>query len=63
MMKIEGGMNPRIRIRIHTKMSWLRSTAYLPTSPISSQPSESIATLPPFGPIEGHKWFVQISSQ
>jgi hypothetical protein len=22
-----------------------------------------IATLPPFGPIEGHKWFFQISSQ
>ncbi len=25
--------------------------------------SKSIATLPPFGPIEGHKWFCQISSQ
>jgi hypothetical protein len=25
--------------------------------------TESIATLPPFGPIEGHKWFFQISSQ
>jgi hypothetical protein len=25
--------------------------------------SESIATLPPFGPIEGQKWFDQISSQ
>jgi hypothetical protein len=24
---------------------------------------ESIAKLPPFPPIEGHKWFVQISSQ
>jgi hypothetical protein len=24
---------------------------------------DSIATLPPFAPIEGHKWFVQISSQ
>ncbi len=24
---------------------------------------ESIATLPPFGPIEGHKWFFQISCQ
>ncbi len=24
---------------------------------------EFIATLPPFGPIEGHKWFLQISSQ
>jgi hypothetical protein len=24
--------------------------------------SESIATLPPFGPIEGQKWFFQISS-
>jgi hypothetical protein len=27
------------------------------------QGTESIATLPPFGPIEGHKWFIQISSQ
>jgi hypothetical protein len=25
--------------------------------------TESIATLPPFGPIEGNKWFDQISSQ
>jgi hypothetical protein len=25
--------------------------------------SESVATLPPFGPIEGQKWFDQISSQ
>ncbi len=25
--------------------------------------SESIATLPPFGPIEGQKWFDQISSE
>jgi hypothetical protein len=25
--------------------------------------SESIATLPPFGPIEGQKWFDQISRQ
>ncbi len=25
--------------------------------------AESIATLPPFGPIEGHKWFEQIRSQ
>ncbi len=24
---------------------------------------ESVATLPPFGPIEGQKWFYQISSQ
>jgi hypothetical protein len=24
--------------------------------------TESIAMLPPFGPIEGHKWFFQISS-
>jgi hypothetical protein len=24
---------------------------------------KSIATLPPFGPIEGQKWFEQISSQ
>jgi hypothetical protein len=27
------------------------------------QGAESIATLPPFCPIEGHKWFFQISSQ
>jgi hypothetical protein len=25
--------------------------------------SESVATLPPFGSIEGQKWFDQISSQ
>jgi hypothetical protein len=25
--------------------------------------ANSIATLPPFGPIEGYKWFDQISSQ
>ncbi len=42
--------------------SWLFSWAcderkYKPDS------SESIATLPPFGPIEGLKWFDQISSQ
>jgi hypothetical protein len=24
---------------------------------------ESVATLPPFGPIEGQKWFDRISSQ
>jgi hypothetical protein len=24
---------------------------------------ESVATLPPFGPLEGQKWFDQISSQ
>ncbi len=30
---------------------------------VHSVSSESIATLPPFGPIEGHKWFDQISSQ
>ncbi len=28
-----------------------------------SRTADSIATLPPFGPIEGHKWFFQISSQ
>jgi hypothetical protein len=26
-------------------------------------PEESVATLPPFGPIEGQKWFDRISSQ
>jgi hypothetical protein len=25
--------------------------------------TESVATLPPFGPIEGQKWFDRISSQ
>ncbi len=34
-----------------------------PTSHHLSYLSELIATLPPFGPIEGHKWFFQISSQ
>ncbi len=38
------------------------------TVPFSDRPNvhtqaESIATLPPFGLIEGHKWFFQISSQ
>ncbi len=31
--------------------------------PFMSAASESIATLTPFGPIEGQKWFDQISSQ
>jgi hypothetical protein len=30
---------------------------------VIENPPESIATLPPFGPIEGHKWFFKISSQ
>ncbi len=30
---------------------------------MSSGPPESVATLPPFSPIEGQKWFDQISSQ
>ncbi len=30
---------------------------------VNKEVTESIATLPPFGPIEGHKWFDQISSQ
>ncbi len=36
-----------------------------PESPIASvsTTAESIATPPPFGPIEGHKLFFQISSQ
>jgi hypothetical protein len=29
----------------------------------ASSPPESVATLPPFSPIEGQKWFDQISSQ
>ncbi len=31
--------------------------------PKAYRSAESVATLPPFGPIEGHKWFDQISSQ
>jgi hypothetical protein len=44
--------------------SWNGGT-YLVFKPVSrdSKRSESIATFPPFGPIEGHKWFFQISSQ
>jgi hypothetical protein len=40
------------------------SSAYqfVHTTVLGSNPV-SIATLPPFGPIEGHKWFGQISSQ
>jgi hypothetical protein len=30
---------------------------------IQAAAAESIAKLPPFGPIEGQKWFDQISSQ
>jgi hypothetical protein len=30
---------------------------------LSQLTTESIATIPPFGPIEGNKWFDQISSQ
>ncbi len=32
-------------------------------NPANGCSPESIATPPPFGPIEGHKWFDQISSQ
>jgi hypothetical protein len=36
----------------------------IPTTDVAENlPAESIATLPPFGPMEGHKWFDQISSQ
>jgi hypothetical protein len=40
-------------------------SSYLPQfqNPVCANPSESIATLPPFCPIEGHKWFDQISNQ
>jgi hypothetical protein len=36
---------------------------YIPSWWNVRQKSESVATLPPFGPIEGQKWFDQISSQ
>ncbi len=39
-----------------TLYSWFYSVRMTQWTP------ESIATLPPFGPIEGHKWFDQISS-
>jgi hypothetical protein len=35
----------------------------IPLFKILSRGSEAIATLPPFGPIEGQKWFDQIFSQ
>jgi hypothetical protein len=34
----------------------------MPREQAEQQP-ESVATLPPFSPIEGQKWFDQISSQ
>ncbi len=34
-----------------------------PVATSSLQYAKSIATLPPFGPLERHKWFFQISSQ
>jgi hypothetical protein len=41
--------------------SQVNSSAASVTRP--EQMSESVATLPPFSPIEGQKWFDQISSQ
>jgi hypothetical protein len=41
--------------------SRLCSASY--TNRFLSSSSRAVATLPPFGPIEGHKWFFQISSQ
>jgi hypothetical protein len=45
----------------------VRMAAYCPRQTVSccfwlGKRPESIATLPPFGPIEGHNWFFQISS-
>ncbi len=39
------------------------SGARITLTPFKENPPESIATLLPFGPIEGHKWFFKISSQ
>ncbi len=44
-----------------TKRSSFNSLPVFQTKP--SRSAESIATLPPFGPRKGHKWFDQISSQ
>ncbi len=41
----------------HKCSSWLMERGYLDTR------TESIAMLPPFGPLEEHKWIDQISSQ
>jgi hypothetical protein len=45
---------------------WLIFFLFLQTKPNKVFPlclPQSIAKLPPFGPIEGNKWFDQISSQ
>jgi hypothetical protein len=34
-----------------------------PYARVDPKPTESVATLPPFSPIEGQKWFDQISNQ
>jgi hypothetical protein len=50
-----------IRERVHEKE---RPSLLLPLHKERQEnPAESVATLPPFSPIEGKKWFDQISSQ
>jgi hypothetical protein len=48
--------------RVHTEWQWPLFGVHSIMMEKSAQ-SESIATIPPFGPTEGHKWFDQISSQ
>ncbi len=42
---------------------WIKNQDLVNSIPESLKEFESIATLPSFGPIEGKKWFDQISSQ
>jgi hypothetical protein len=44
-------------------VSLWRSWAGFPIFVKNGDGGHVIATLPPFGPIEGHKWFFQLSSQ
>jgi hypothetical protein len=52
------------RIRNQLKMwAWKRHLSSEQHKIRAGFGSESIATLPPFGPLEGHEWLFQISSQ
>ncbi len=54
--------NDIFMFREHLESSHFQKV-YVPTLWLFPSSSESVATLPPFGPIEGQKWFDQISSQ
>jgi hypothetical protein len=54
------------RISIQQQLELTANRSWASSSPDTEGlklPSESVATLPPFGPIEGQKWFDRISGQ